>query len=93
MGDICCNAFTYADDIGILSPTSDALRKIVRIYEQYVTQFSMSLNPLDSCIRSLDRIGVSKRRKSSAALSGRGGGGAVSKQVPKSSEHENSDKR
>ncbi len=31
IGAICCNAFAYADDIVILSPTCDALRKMVRI--------------------------------------------------------------
>ena len=44
MGDICCNAFAYADDIVILSPTCDALRKMVKTCEQYATQFSLSFN-------------------------------------------------
>ncbi len=47
---------------------------------------------VDSCIRGLDRIGVSKRGKSSLARPGEVGE-ACSKQVPKSSEHENSGKR
>ncbi len=47
---------------------------------------------VDSCIRGLDRIRVSKRGKSSFARP-REGGEACSQQVPKSSEHENSGKR
>lgn len=49
MGAICCNAFAYADDIVILSPTCDALRKMVRICEQYAIQFSLSFNP-NKCV-------------------------------------------
>ncbi len=45
MGAICCNAFAYADDIVILRPTCDALRKMVRICEQYAIQFNLSFNP------------------------------------------------
>ncbi len=48
MGAICCNAYAYADDI-ILSPTCDALTKMVRICEQYAIQFSLSFNP-NKCI-------------------------------------------
>ncbi len=47
---------------------------------------------VNSCIRGLDRIGVSKREKLSLARPG-GGVEACSQQVPKSSEHENSGKR
>ncbi len=49
MGDICCNAFAYADDVVILSPTCDALRMMVKICEQYATQFSLSFNP-NKCV-------------------------------------------
>ncbi len=49
MGAICCNAFAYADDIVILSPTCNALRKMVRICEQYAIQFSLSFNP-NKCV-------------------------------------------
>ncbi len=49
MGAICCNAFAYADDIVILSPTCDALMKMARICEQYAIQFSLSFNP-NKCV-------------------------------------------
>ncbi len=48
---------------------------------------------IDSCIRGLDGTGVSKSGKLSSARPRGGGGKACSQQVPKSSEHENSDKR
>ncbi len=47
---------------------------------------------VDSCIKGLDRIGVSKRGKSSLARPEEGEE-ACSQQVPKNSEHENSGKR
>ncbi len=43
MGDICCNVFAYADDIVALSPTCNALRKMVTIWERYILNFSLSL--------------------------------------------------
>lgn len=49
MGDSCCNAFVYADDIAILSPICDALKKMMRIFEEYVLQFNLSFNP-DKCV-------------------------------------------
>ncbi len=49
MGAICCNTFAYADDIVILSPTCDALRKMVRLCEQYAVQFSLSFDP-NKCV-------------------------------------------
>ncbi len=49
MGDNCCNVFAYADDVVILSPTCDALRKMVRLSELYATQFSLSFNP-NKCV-------------------------------------------
>ncbi len=49
MGDICCNAFAYADDIVILNPTWEALRMMVKICEQYATQFSLNFNP-NKCV-------------------------------------------
>ncbi len=41
MGAVCCNVFAYAGDIVILSPTCDGFRKMMRVYEQYVIQFSL----------------------------------------------------
>ncbi len=49
MGDICSNAFAYADDIVVLSPTCNALRKMVGICERYATNFSVSFNP-NKCV-------------------------------------------
>ncbi len=48
MGDICSNAFAYADDIVVLSPTCNALRKM-RICEWYATNFSVNFNP-NKCV-------------------------------------------
>ncbi len=50
MGDICCNAFAYADDdIVILSPSREALRMMVKICEQYATLFTFNFNP-NKCV-------------------------------------------
>ncbi len=49
MGDICCNIFAYADDLAILSPTCNALKKMMTICEQYALKFSLSFNP-DKCV-------------------------------------------
>ncbi len=46
MGDICCNVFAYADDLVILSPTCNALKKMMTICEQYDLEFSLSFNPV-----------------------------------------------
>ncbi len=49
MGDFCCNVFVYADDIIVLNPTCNALRKMVSICESYALNFSLSFNP-NKCV-------------------------------------------
>ncbi len=46
---ICCNVSAYADDLVVLSPTCNALKKMVTICERYALEFSLSLNP-DKCV-------------------------------------------
>ncbi len=41
--------FAYADDIVVLSPTCNALRKMVTICERYALNFSLSFNP-NKCV-------------------------------------------
>ena len=48
IGDICANAFAYADDIVILSPSCSALRYLISICEIFAKDFEMIFNP-DKC--------------------------------------------
>ena len=45
IGDICANAFAYADDIVILSPSCSALRYLISICEIFAKDFEMIFNP------------------------------------------------
>ncbi len=42
-------SFAYADDLVVLSPTCNALKKMVTICERYSLEFSLSFNP-DKCV-------------------------------------------
>ena len=48
MGNICANAFAYADDFIILAPTCTALNNIIVICEDYAKEYKVSYNP-DKC--------------------------------------------
>ena len=48
MGNICANAFTYADDIVILAPTCTALNSLIKICENYAKEYKVCFNP-DKC--------------------------------------------
>ena len=48
MGNICANAFAYADDVVILAPTCTALNNIIAICENYAKEFKVCFNP-DKC--------------------------------------------
>ena len=48
IGQICANAFGYADDIVILSPTCKALRLLIEICEKYANEHMIKFNP-DKC--------------------------------------------
>ena len=48
IGNLCANAFGYADDIVILSPTCKALRFLINICEEYAANHHIKFNP-DKC--------------------------------------------
>ena len=48
MGNICANAFAYADDVIILAPTCTALNNIIAICENYAKEYKVIFNP-DKC--------------------------------------------
>ena len=45
IGHLCANAFGYADDIVILSPTCKALRFLINICEEYAADHYIKFNP------------------------------------------------
>ena len=45
---MCANAFGYADDIVILSPSCKALRFLIQICEKYAYEHMIKFNP-DKC--------------------------------------------
>ena len=48
IGNICANAFAYADDIVILSPSCSALRELIAICEDMANELEIKFNP-DKC--------------------------------------------
>ena len=48
VGHLSANAFGYADDIIILSPTCEALRALIKICEEYANNHYIKFNP-DKC--------------------------------------------
>ena len=48
IGNICANAFAYADDIVLLTPTCTALRYLIKICEKYAEEYKLKFNP-DKC--------------------------------------------
>ena len=48
IGNLCANAFAYADDIVILSPTCKALRALVNVCEIFASEYLLNFNP-DKC--------------------------------------------
>ena len=45
MGNLCANAFAYADDIIILAPTCSSLRSLIKICEEYSNEYCLIFNP------------------------------------------------
>ena len=45
IGHMSANAFGYADDIVILSPTCKALTSLITICEEYASEFEIQFNP------------------------------------------------
>ena len=45
MGNICSNAFAYADDVVILSPTCTAMNNLIHICESYAIDYDLQFNP------------------------------------------------
>ena len=45
MGNLCANAFSYADDIIILAPTCLSLRSLIKICEEYSNEYWLIFNP------------------------------------------------
>ena len=48
MGNLCANAFAYADDIVLLSPTCMALRCLISLCEEFAYEYMLTFNP-DKC--------------------------------------------
>ena len=48
LGNICTNAFAYADDIVLLTPSCTALRSLIKICETYADSYKLKFNP-DKC--------------------------------------------
>ena len=44
VGDIACNAFAYADDIALLSPTKQGLNQLIKICETFSLNYSIKFN-------------------------------------------------
>ena len=45
IGNICTNAFAYADDIVLLTPSCTALRSLIIICEKYAESYKLKFNP------------------------------------------------
>ena len=45
MGNLCANAFAYADDIIILAPTCSSLISLIKICEEYSNEYCLTFNP------------------------------------------------
>ena len=45
MGNICANAFAYADDVIISAPSCTSLNNIIAICEAYAKEYKVSFNP------------------------------------------------
>ena len=65
IGGICANAFAYADDIVILSPSCSALRILILICESFAKEYEIIFNP-DKC--SLLIFSESEFRKNNANI-------------------------
>ena len=48
IGNICANAFAYADDVVLLSPYCTALRSMIKICEKFSDDYKLQFNP-DKC--------------------------------------------
>ena len=48
IGNICANAFAYADDFVLLSPSCAALKILISICETFANEFMLQFNP-DKC--------------------------------------------
>ena len=48
IGNLCANAFAYADDVILLSPTCTALKIMISICEQFSYEYKLQFNP-DKC--------------------------------------------
>ena len=44
MGDVPANAFAYADDIAVMTPSISSLKKLIQISENYSLEYSVNLN-------------------------------------------------
>ena len=45
IGQICANSFAYADDIVLLSPTLNGIKLMIKVCEEFSTQYSIDFNP------------------------------------------------
>ena len=45
IGNLCANAFAYADDVILLSPTCTALKSMIEICEQFSDDYKLQFNP------------------------------------------------
>ena len=45
IGNLAENAFAYADDIVLLSPSCQALRNLIDITEEFANEYKLNFNP------------------------------------------------
>ena len=45
VGNLCANAFAYADDLVILSPSCTALNEMINVCELYAQEYKLKFNP------------------------------------------------
>lgn len=49
IGNLCANAFAYADDVVLLSPTCKGLKSMISICENFAYEYKLKFNP-EKCI-------------------------------------------
>ena len=70
IGDICANAFAYADDIVILSPSCSALRCLIAICECFAKDYDIIFNP-DKCTLLIFSNSVFRKTNANIMLCGK----------------------
>ena len=45
IGNLCANAFAYADDLVILSPSCTVPNEMINVFELYAQEYNLKFNP------------------------------------------------